>query len=592
MEIQSPNRSILGLRVAALLAWGLISAVLMPRPTAGQSGLGSGRVEGTVTDESGATVAAAMITAHSDATGLTAVQTSDSSGHFIFPYLSPGTYHMSVEKAGFKVTQLDSVVVTVGTTISVRPQLAVGSTDVKVVVTADPPLVDTTRSSISSVVGQGSIENLPLNGRDFTDFVLLTPGATTDGEFGMVSFNGISGNFNNYTVDGGNNNNAFFAQQIGRTSIPFQFSEDVIQEFQVTSTGYEAEFGQAGGGLVNTVTKSGGNAVHGDGYYYILDSAFNANDSINNSSGIAKPSNRRQQFGGTLGGPIRKDHLFYLANYEGQVRNEPLTVNNAPALVGLPPNFFTQNPALATAVDSASGSFPRSFNQNAAFFKVTGMLTPKNTFSATYNFERFRSPHGYFNTPTSTGDGLSLTDGNNSHFAQFSLVTAFSPTTSNELRLHFGSDAHFDLPATPPAGPAVTIQNPDTGFVFGGNRFQLSTSDRRYEVTDNLTKVVGRHTIKTGLDININHDRDYFVYGPKGEYRFGSLADVASGAFELYLQSFGETTAKFTSPTYSLFGQDQFRATQRLSFNFGARYDLQVLPQPPVCNPAFTLTCK
>jgi hypothetical protein len=188
---------------------------------------------------------------------------------------------------------------------------------------------------------------LPLNGRNFTDFALLTPGATTDGDFGMISFNGIAGNFNNYTVDGGNNNNAFFAQQIGRTSIPFQFSEDVIQEFQVTSTGYEAEFGQAGGGLVNSVTKSGGNMVHGDGYYYIQDSAFSANDFIDNSKGIAKPSDRRQQFGGTIGGPIKKDRLFYLANYEGQVRNEPLTVNNSAALINLPANFFQDNQGIA-----------------------------------------------------------------------------------------------------------------------------------------------------------------------------------------------------------------------------------------------------
>jgi len=151
---------------------------------------------------------------------------------------------------------------------------------------------------------------LPLNGRNFTDFVLLTPGATTDGDFGMISFNGVAGNFNNYTVDGANNNNnnnnnnnAFFAQQIGRTSIPYQFSEDVVQEFQVTSTGYEAQFGQAGGGLVNTVTKSGSNVYHGDAYYYILDSAPNANDFINNQQGISKASNRRRSSAAPWVGP-------------------------------------------------------------------------------------------------------------------------------------------------------------------------------------------------------------------------------------------------------------------------------------------------
>jgi len=220
------------------------------------------------------------------------------------------------------------------------------------------------------------------------------------------------------------------------------------------------------------------------------------------------------------------------------------------------------------------------------------MISPRNNFTASYNYQRFRSPHGYFSTPTSTGDGLSLTDGASSQFFQITLQTAVSPTANNELRMHFGNDTHFDLPATAPTGPAVTIQNPDTGFVFGGNRFQLSTSDRRYEVTNNFTKVAGRHTVKAGVDINVNHDRDYFVYGPKGEYRFADLPSVAAGAFELYLQSFGQSTAKFTSPTYSLFAQDQLRATPRLSVNYGLRYDLQRLPQPSVCNPAFPLTCK
>src|SRR5229473_1437756 len=535
-----------------------------------QSASATGRLEGTVTDSSGAAVPAADITVRNQNTGISATLQSGTEGEFTFLYLDPGTYEISIQKAGFNKLVLKDITITVGTRAIIRPQLAVGK-------------VETTVSV--------RIDSLPLNGRNFTDFALLTPGATTDGDFGMISFNGIAGNFNNYTVDGGNNNNAFFAQQIGRTSIPFQFSEDVIQEFQVTSTGYEAEFGQAGGGLVNSVTKSGGNMVHGDGYYYIQDSAFSANDFINNSKGIAKPSDRRQQFGGTIGGPIKKDRLFYLANYEGQVRNEPLTVNNAPALVGVSPTFFQDNPDIAAQVAAASGLFPRSFNQNTAFGKVTGNINDKNSFAATYNFQRYRSPHGYFNTPTSTGDGLALTDGATSQFFQFSLQTTFSTSTVNDFRFHFGSDYHFDLPPSPVTSPAVTIQNPDSGFVFGGARFQLATTDKRYQFVDTFTRVIGRHTEKFGVDININHDSDYFVYGPKGEYRFAVLTGVATGNFELYLQSFGQSTALFTSPTYSFFAQDQFRATRRLTLNYGLRYDLQVLPQPKPCNPDYVATC-
>src|ERR1700730_1745059 len=583
-------------RVGLVFLCSIVAVLCTTSPVAGQSGLGTGRVEGTVLDRSGAAIADASVTALNLATDVSTVQKSDSTGHFLFPYLAPGKYHVTIEKSGFEVTQVDNVVVEVGTTVTLRPQLNIGSVESKVTVTADLPLVDTTRSSVSSVIGQAAIENLPLNGRDFTDFVLLTPGATTDGEFGMVSFSGISGNFNNYTVDGGNNNNAFFSQQIGRGTIPFQFSEDIVQEFQVNTNGYEAEFGQSGGGLVNTVTKSGGNALHGDAYYYVLDSAMNANDSINNQLGIPKPANRRQQFGGTVGGPIVKDKLFYLANYEGQIRNEPVTVNDSSALqtvgdASAQAAFLAANPGIAKILADNSGSFPRSFNQNTAFAKLAGQLTPKNSFNLSYNYQRFRSPHGYFNTPTSTGDGLALTDGATSHFFQFSVLSTLSSSTFNEARFHYANDLHFDLPNSAATAPSTVIQNPDTGYVFGGNRFQLSTTDRRFEFSDNFTHVVGRHTFRSGVDINLNHDRDYFVYGPAGDFHFASLTDLAAGAFQFDLQSFGQSTALFTVPTYSLFAQDQFRATSKLYINYGARWDYQVLAQPAVCNPAFALTC-
>ena len=556
-----------------------------------QSAAASGRLEGTVTDPSGAAVPDAEIAVRNQNTGVATTIRSTAAGEFFVLYLDPGTYEVSIEKSGFRKLVLKDITVTVGTRAALHPQLSLGKTDIVVNVSAETPLVDTAASSLGTVVNQQSIESLPLNGRNFTDFALLTAGATTDGDAGMISFNGVAGNYNNYTVDGGNNNNAFFAQQIGRTSIPYQFSEDVIREFQVTSTGFEAEFGQSGGGLVNTVTKGGTNQVHGDGYYYILDSATSANNKVNEQHGIPKPHDRRQQVGGTIGGPLVHDRFFYLGNFESQIRNEPLTVNDGPAVERLPPNFFTNNPALAAQVQAAAGSFARSFNQNAAFGKLNGTLNGKNTLGITYNYQRFRSPHGYFNTPTSTGDGLSLTDGATSQFLQVSLQTAFTPTSINEFRFHYGSDYHFDLPSAPPTSPAVTIQNPDTGFVFGGNRFQLANTDRRFEFTDTFTRILGKHTLKAGVDINISHNSDYFTYGPKGEYRFGSLTDVPAGNFELYLQSFGQSTIAQTSPTYSLFAQDQFRATPRLTVNYGLRYDLQVLPQPKPCNPTFALTC-
>ncbi|HEV2991125.1 MAG TPA: TonB-dependent receptor [Candidatus Angelobacter sp.] len=566
-----------------------LAALLLPGQSYGQTGSHNGRLEGSVVDPSGALVTHAAIDVRSEETGASEATTTDDQGHFVFPALEPGAYQVSVSANGFAQSVFTHVVVNVGATATLKATLSIAAVNQETTVnasTATQVTLDNVSSAVSTVIDQRAIDVLPLNGRNFVDFVLLSSGSTTDGDFGMVSFNGIAGNFNNYSVDGGNNNNAFYAQQIGRTSIPYQFSEDVIKEFQVTSTGFEAEFGQAGGGIVNIVTKDGSNSFHGDAYYYLLDSALNANDSINKSNGLLKPSNRRQQFGGTVSGPLLHDRLFYIANYEGQLRNEPIVANNL-----LPAGFLAANPSLQPLLTGV-GVNPRSFNQNTAFGKILGSLNDKNTFTATYNYQRFRSPHGYFSSPTSTGDGLSLTDGATSNFVQFWLQSTFNATTVNELTLHFGQDTHFDLPATSPATPTITIQNPDTGSVYGGNRFQLSETDRRYQIRDNITKLVGKHIFKAGADFNLSHERDYFVYGPKGEYRFADLASVATGAFELYLQSFGQSTAKYSSPTYSFFAQDEYRLTNHLNFNYGLRYDLQVLPQPSNCNPALALTCK
>jgi len=600
----SQSQSRRGGQHGLLLQFFVLAFVLLLTTLArGQSSLGAGRVDGTIVDSSGASIVDSTVIIRNENTGVSLTQKSDSTGRFVFLSLPPAPYEITIQKAGFKTDVTSHVQVRVGTTTNLLRALLVGAAETKVSVVADAPLVDTSQSALSTVVDQKSISSLPLNGRNFTDFVLLTPGVSTDGDFGMISFNGLAGNYNNYTVDGANDNDAFFAQQMGRTSIPFQFSEDVIQEFQVISNGFNAEFGQAGGGVVNTVTKSGTNQLHGDAYYYFLDSGLNANDRVNEQLGIPKPHNRRQQFGGTVGGPLVHDRLFWVANYEGQVRNEPLTVNDTPlALNTLPPNYLANNPDVAFLVSAASGSHARSFNQNTTFGKVNGVLNDQNTFDVSYNYQRFRSPHGYFNTPTSTGDGLSLTDGATSHFLQFTLHTAFTPSTVNEFRFHFGNDFHLDLPGTPPTGPAVIIQDPDKGVVLGGNRFQLSTSDRRLEFGDNLTKAWGRHTVKAGVDINLNHDRDYFVYGPHGAYFFSSLVDVGGnpdpnafappGNFEFYLQSFGQDTTIFTVPTYSLFGQDQFRLNSHLTVNYGVRWDLQKLPKPPKCNSAFPMTCN
>src|SRR5216684_6283820 len=238
--------SILGLALSFSF-FVLFFTLICPAGIFGQASSTNGRLEGLVLDSSGAGVPGATVVITNKSTEVSTTLKTDEDGHFVALYLPPGVYEVSVEKEGFQKQVLQDTAVEVGTTTVLHPRLTVGHVETSVIVSASAVAVDPTQSSLGTVVDNQSIQSLPLNGRNFTDFALLTPGASTDGDFGMISFNGIAGNFNNYTVDGGNNNNAFFAQQIGRT-IPFQFSEDVIREFEVTSTGFEAEFGQSGGG--------------------------------------------------------------------------------------------------------------------------------------------------------------------------------------------------------------------------------------------------------------------------------------------------------------------------------------------------------
>jgi len=239
---------------------------------------------------------------------------------------------------------------------------------------------------------------------------------------------------------------------------------------------------------------------------------------------------------------------------------------------------------LAAQVLAAAGSFPRSFNQNVAFGKITGILNDKNQFSVTYNYQRYRSPHGYFNTPTSTGDGLSLTDGATSHFFQVRCKPVSTPPPSTRCA-SLRSDYHFDLPASPPTFPAVTIQNPDTGFVFGGNRFQLADTDYRYEFADTFTKVLGKHNFKAGVDINLSHNSDSFTYGPK-ENIASAVSPMCPTAIFNSTCNRSDNRLSQDLPDLFLFAQDQFRATSRLTLNYGLRYDLQVLRSPSNAIPA------
>src|SRR5437867_2028672 len=278
----------------------------------GQAVAGLGAISGTVRDASGAIIPGAMIVVTNDARGVRRSTLTTEAGIFTVPALVPSSdYSLTVSLQGFKNWEAKDFELRVGQTVDFNITLEVGSAAAEVSVIAEAPLVENTKSGVSELVTQEQIDNLPINGRRVDSFVLLTPAVVPDGTFGLVSFRGIAGG-NAFLTDGNDTTNSFYMENAGRTRISTQLSQDAVQEFQVLSDGFSAEFGRASGGVVNTVTRSGGNDVHGTGYWFFRNRTLNATDRYAN--GLNAPE-WRHQAGGTVGGPILKDKLFYFLNF-------------------------------------------------------------------------------------------------------------------------------------------------------------------------------------------------------------------------------------------------------------------------------------
>ena len=271
-----------------------------------QSQANTGNIEGRVTDANAAAVPNVTVTATNVATGLSKNVVTNDEGIYRIVFLPPGTYKVETGSAqGFAPASFMNVVVTVGGQTPLDIQLVVGKATVEMVdVSAEGQVVETTRTSISSVVNQRAIENLPVNGRNFLDFATLTPGVVRDPtRQGDLAVGGQKGTLNSLQVDGADNNNTFFGQSFGRTGTrpPYQFSEESVQEFQVNQNGFSAEFGRAGGAVINVVTKSGTNDWHGSAFEFFRDEALNSNTPILTARGAKRPKSQINQFGGTIG---------------------------------------------------------------------------------------------------------------------------------------------------------------------------------------------------------------------------------------------------------------------------------------------------
>ncbi len=584
---------------------------------------GSASIEGTVKDPAGAVVPNAAVLAHNTDTNADRTTQTNEAGVYALTFLPPGPYEVTVTKAGFVRLVRKDLSLQVGQTLTLDIQMQIqGATDT-VTVTGEAAIVDPNKTDISQVVSQGFVSNLPIAGRRWESFVLLTPNVTTDGNSGLVSYRGISGLYNSTSVDGANNSQALFSETRGRSTLPYIYSQDSIQEFQVESSNYSAEFGQAAGGITNAVTRSGTNTLHGDTFYYLRYPAWNALDSLAKSQGIyTQPVHQQQQFGGSFGAPVIRDKLFFFGTYDGSRKVAPIlytsTFYNSPGKAMPCPAAMSATLCAAANNYLASqvGAFPRYFNQDVGFGKLDYELNSSNHISSSFNLVDFKAPNSYNPSPSVSNNSVSANGLNVTHERIFvtNWDSTLSNSTVNNMRFQWGRD--LEITGANFGPPSVTISGLSAYGMPNALPRAAEPDEHRYQFTDVLSKVHGRHTFKIGFDGNLIHEvminlfqgGGVYVYSPQG----GAAAAFAAWAADVTGTNLGDglTGRHWTSFTqvvdpitktgkddfwmkeWDAFFEDTWKVRSNLTLNLGLRYDVQLVPQPPQPYTATPLTTR
>jgi Carboxypeptidase regulatory-like domain len=548
-----------------------------------------GAIGGTVMDSSGAVVPGAAVTVRNLATNAQQTATTDNSGNFRIIHLQPGQYNVTIAAQGFSDYKATGVTVQVGSITNVDGQMKVGTAAQTVEVSGEAPIINTTSADFAGVVDQVPLKNLPENNYRWSAFALLTPGVTNDSNgYGLLSFRGASTLLNNVTVDGTDDNQAYFSEERGRTRAGYSTIKDAIQEFQVNTSNYSSEYGRSAGGIVNSVTKSGTNAFHGDVYYFDRDSAWAAQNKyvthpVQTAPGAYnvvsfKPTDLRRQYGFTVGGPILRDKLFFFLAADRFYHDFP----GAATILGTSANanFFgttgsyaaSQIAVLATAtgmstanattyytngiasLTSMLGQVPRTGDQTIYFPKIDWQINEKNRASVEANRMRWTSPAGIQTSPA-VAYGMSSfgNDYVRDNWIVGKLDTFLTSHFSNEVRYMYGRDFEFEFNQTPTAyeqNNLVKTANYTNSLglpanVYLSGFFQFGTpqflnraalpDERRYQIADTLEWVHGKHDVRFGGDFVHTYDLISNLYNQYGGFTYSGNTPLGNYLTDLYL---------------------------------------------------------
>jgi hypothetical protein len=641
------------LRSVAVFALATIALIFAASNAQAQSA-GAGTITGTVEDAAQAVIPGATVTVTNVDTNVVHTYTSNAAGLYTAPFLQPGHYKLSAKATSFGISEAKGVTLLVGQTLTINMTMSVKAETTTVEVEGSGAILDTEKTEVSQVMDQQLVQNLPVNARNWSSFVLLTPGVTQDGGSGLISFHGISGLYNQNYVDGANNNQMLFAEARGRASgAPYVYSVDSIKEFQAETSNYSVQFGQAAGGQVNAITKSGTNSLHGDLFYYLRYPDLNALDPYskyqalyNNGNPflLTQPIHQQNQFGGSVGGPLIKDKLFYFLTLDGFRKVGRVLYSDTSYISATTKGVYSNltnssylTPAQCPTADNAtytgtsyitdaqctnainfllnvsntsttSAPPSRYARQNLFFPRLDYHVNAKNDAFVDFNWADFSSTNGYTSTPTISNSSPS-TNGPTYYHERFlvgGLTTVLSSRSVNQIHAQWGRD--LETAGANASGPSIGMGAVTFGMPNALPRI-AEPDEHRIQLSEVFSHTMGRHSINVGGDWNNVHEVMINLYQGGGVYSYSDTNNTANfqdWLFDAFAGQTGDTDPHAGYHYYSFvqtvdklntaagtqgkddfymnmfdgFAEDNWKVNNHLTVTAGVRYDIQLTPSP------------